>query len=218
MSYTILTNRGPTPCIISETGIPFDMDNKKAYTDGNYQSQIKAMDAHLFALEGAKLNYTLWNYCPINDNVWGDQWNGEDLSLWSKPAAHPPFEMFSDDANSGRHELLSSSSDRSDDTLVPADSPNFPYDAALQAGSRAFKAFVRPAPILVCGGEFAKYNYDMSRATFDLTILPEIKLCKAGLATEIFVPPTHHGPCPEGIRHPRYLGVPPPSTTSTMVA
>lgn len=48
---------------MSEIGIPFDMDNKKAYKDGKYGNQYAAMDANNFALEGAGLSYTLWCYC-----------------------------------------------------------------------------------------------------------------------------------------------------------
>jgi hypothetical protein len=55
---------GETPCLVSETGIPFDMDDKKAYDDGDYTNQCKAMDANNWALEKARLSYTLWTYCP----------------------------------------------------------------------------------------------------------------------------------------------------------
>ena len=55
---------GETPCLLSEIGIPYDMDNKKAYRDGNYTEQYTAMDANHYALERAGLSYTLWNYCP----------------------------------------------------------------------------------------------------------------------------------------------------------
>lgn len=48
---------------MSEIGIPFDMENKKAYTDDKYSGQYSAMDANNYALEGAGLSYTLWNYC-----------------------------------------------------------------------------------------------------------------------------------------------------------
>jgi len=48
---------------MSEIGIPFDMDNKKAYTDSDFGNQYAAMDANNFALEGAGLNYTIWCYC-----------------------------------------------------------------------------------------------------------------------------------------------------------
>lgn len=48
---------------MSEIGIPYDMDNKNAYTDGKFTGQYSAMDANNYALEGAGLSYTLWNYC-----------------------------------------------------------------------------------------------------------------------------------------------------------
>ncbi|KAF9123241.1 hypothetical protein BGW39_009152 [Mortierella sp. 14UC] len=76
---------GQHPALIGEIGIPYDMSDKKSYKpNGNYKDQIKAMDANMYALESNHLNFTLWNYCADNSHKWGDQWNGEDLSLWSK--------------------------------------------------------------------------------------------------------------------------------------
>jgi hypothetical protein len=43
-----------------------------------------AMNANFFALESNLMNVTLWNYCPINNHQHGDQWNGEDFSIWSR--------------------------------------------------------------------------------------------------------------------------------------
>jgi hypothetical protein len=54
---------GPRPCIYTEIGIPYDMDEKKAYKDGDYVSQSSAMDANHFAIEGSGSNgFTLWCY------------------------------------------------------------------------------------------------------------------------------------------------------------
>ena len=54
---------GEHPCIFSEIGIPFDMDDKLAYKTGDYTSQSLAMDANHFALEGSGVNgYTFWTY------------------------------------------------------------------------------------------------------------------------------------------------------------
>ena len=80
------------------------MDGKKAYVTGDYTSQIKAMDANMSALERNLLNFTLWTYCSDNCNKWGDQWNGEDLSLWcGKPyqdtKSKPDFDNISPDTN-----------------------------------------------------------------------------------------------------------------------
>ncbi|KAH9255868.1 hypothetical protein BASA81_006042 [Batrachochytrium salamandrivorans] len=82
-----LDRMGNYPCIIGEIGIPFDMDDKNAYLTGDYTSQTQALDANMWALERSLLNFTLWNYCADNTNLWGDQWNGEDLSIWSPPIA-----------------------------------------------------------------------------------------------------------------------------------
>merc|ERR1711981_489603 len=79
-----LANMGSRPCIFSEIGIPYDMDDKYAYKTGDYSSQIAAMDANMFAIEGFGGNgLTLWTYVAGNNHVWGDNWNGEDLSVYS---------------------------------------------------------------------------------------------------------------------------------------
>lgn len=54
---------GNHPLIFTETGIPYDMDDKYAYKTGDYSSQISAMDAIHYALEGSASNgFTLWVY------------------------------------------------------------------------------------------------------------------------------------------------------------
>lgn len=72
------------PVVITETGMPFNMDNKKSYDDGNYESQEGANDAIMSALEREQLNFTYWCYNPDNCHQWGDLWNLEDFSIWSK--------------------------------------------------------------------------------------------------------------------------------------
>jgi hypothetical protein len=74
---------GGVPTLIGETGIPFDMLNKKAYRSGNFSHQLQAMDATMSALEMNLVNFTLWNYTADNTNTRGDQWNDEDLSIFS---------------------------------------------------------------------------------------------------------------------------------------
>ena len=54
---------GNHPLVFTEIGIPYDMDDKYAYKTGNYSSQVSAMDANHFALEGSTGNgFTLWLY------------------------------------------------------------------------------------------------------------------------------------------------------------
>ncbi|CAH6718147.1 ergosteryl-beta-glucosidase [[Candida] jaroonii] len=74
---------GPIPVLMSETGMPFDMDGKRAYKDGRYSSQTYALDALSYALEGANMSHTYWCYTSVNCHKWGDRWNNEDFSFWS---------------------------------------------------------------------------------------------------------------------------------------
>lgn len=54
---------GDHPCLFTEIGIPYDMDDKYAYKTGDYTSQTLAMDANHFALEGSGVNgFALWVY------------------------------------------------------------------------------------------------------------------------------------------------------------
>lgn len=54
---------GVRPCIFTEIGIPYDMDDKYAYKTGDYSSQIAALDANHFALEDSLANgFALWTY------------------------------------------------------------------------------------------------------------------------------------------------------------
>lgn len=58
-----LEHMGPHPMIFTEIGIPYDMDDRYAYRTGDYSSQVSAMDANHFALEGSTANgFTLWLY------------------------------------------------------------------------------------------------------------------------------------------------------------
>ncbi len=75
---------GDCPTLIGEFGIPFDMNNKKAYENGDFSEQSKAIDRSFNAIEANLLNYTLWNYTADNTNERGDLWNGEDLSIFSR--------------------------------------------------------------------------------------------------------------------------------------
>ena len=75
---------GGVPTLIGEVGIPFDMKNKRAYRTGDFSLQVKALDATVRALEANLVSFTLWNYTADNTNARGDQWNDEDLSIFSR--------------------------------------------------------------------------------------------------------------------------------------
>ena len=75
---------GGVPTLIGETGIPYNLNNKKAYHSGDFSAQVAAMDDTIDALEANLVHYTLWNYTPDNTNAHGDLWNNEDLSIFSR--------------------------------------------------------------------------------------------------------------------------------------
>ncbi|KAL5612006.1 hypothetical protein BROUX41_000431 [Berkeleyomyces rouxiae] len=79
-----LDRMGNYPCVLSEFGIPYDMDDKHAYKTGDYSSQLAALDANYYGVEGSLLEgHCIWVYMATNDHPRGDQWNGEDLSIFS---------------------------------------------------------------------------------------------------------------------------------------
>ncbi len=88
-----LVTMGGIPTLIGEAGIPFDMNHKRAYRSGDFSLQMRAMDASLSALDANLLHYTLWNYTADNDNQHGDQWNGEDLSIFSRDQQDNPEDI-----------------------------------------------------------------------------------------------------------------------------
>lgn len=85
---------GDYPTIMGEIGTPMDMDQKRSYSGryaGDYSNQQKALDASLNACDGPNaLNFTIWSYCADNNHEWGDNWNLEDLSLFSSDDLHGP--------------------------------------------------------------------------------------------------------------------------------
>lgn len=82
---------GNVPTLIGEFGIPFDLNGGGAYADWAAGNK-KAFDLHAMALElmyealdSLLLCSTQWNYSAGNRNDLriGDQWNQEDLSIFS---------------------------------------------------------------------------------------------------------------------------------------
>ena len=88
------------PTVIGEVGIPFDLDGKRSFRTGDFSSAVQAMDRSLRAMDDALISYTLWNYTADNSNARGDQWNDEDLSIFSRDQQRDPG-----DINSGGRAL-----------------------------------------------------------------------------------------------------------------
>ncbi|OQE11815.1 hypothetical protein PENVUL_c002G05077 [Penicillium vulpinum] len=167
-----LEHMGDHPLIFSEIGIPYDMDDKHAYKTGDYSSQIRAMDANHFALEGSTANgFALWIYVTDNDHEWGDQWNGEDLAIYLPNDLEFPASAFSGSTTPD-------STQSSKDHHLDAEEPKFSWRKALtlpcaSSGSsrtalqprrcdRAEEAYLRPTPIYV-NGRLESYAFDLKK-------------------------------------------------------
>jgi hypothetical protein len=84
---------GGVPTLIGEFGVPFDLHEKASYTSGNFDLQALALDMYFNAMDANLLNCTLWNYTADNNNEYGDLWNGEDLSLFSRDQQDDPDDI-----------------------------------------------------------------------------------------------------------------------------
>ncbi|KAI9801654.1 MAG: hypothetical protein M1833_002336 [Piccolia ochrophora] len=202
---------GQHPCVLTEIGIPYDMDKKQAYNTGDYSSQSLAMDANHFAMEGSGIaGFTLWLYTATNDHRWGDQWNGEDLSIFSvddRPLPMAPSELA--DFNASRTSLNPSPSGNGQIESPPVSPANLkesmstpsissaapPTSAAVseKGGFRAAEAYVRPSPI-VTAGQLKSYGFDLRSCVFTLSLSAPAP-ATSDAPTVIFLPQFHF---PEG--------------------
>ncbi len=91
---------GDRPTILGEFGIPINLSGGKSFKSGNYDDQVDALNLNLEAAENGLPGYALWNYTADNTNQRGDQWNGEDLSIFSLSQQTNPL-----DINSGGRAL-----------------------------------------------------------------------------------------------------------------
>ncbi len=83
LARTSREQMGDVPTLVGEFGIPFDLNHRRAYRTGDYRAQAGALDRSFRAMEANLVSATLWNYTADNTHERGDQWNGEDLSIFS---------------------------------------------------------------------------------------------------------------------------------------
>jgi hypothetical protein len=81
------------PTLIGEFGVPFDLSKKRAYRTGDFRGQERALARNFDALDDNLLGGLLWNYTSDNDNLHGDQWNDEDLSVFSRDQQSTPDQV-----------------------------------------------------------------------------------------------------------------------------
>ena len=92
---------GNCPTLIGEFGIPYDLAGHKLAPTSTFELHTQALSNYYNALDAHLVNATQWNYTADNDNEWGDQWNTEDLSIWSRSQ-----QTDANDINSGARGLL----------------------------------------------------------------------------------------------------------------
>jgi len=198
---------GNHPCVLTEFGIPYDMDEKKAYETGDYSSQSAALDANYYGVEGALMEGTfLWVYVARNTHKRGDQWNGEDLSIHSLDDKPAPISAIPKSINGASSSTLvkdRASLDVADEMTVTPDNlrqvlstpsissePGKAPETADTPGYRAAEAFIRPSPVYVSG--IAKeYGFDLRSCTFSLKVEAEASTSHDA-PTVIFLPEFHY--------------------------
>lgn len=90
---------GGIPTLIGEFGLTYDINKKEAYeifkTEPNqaWKTHVKVLNLYYNALDINLLSSTQWNYTADNNNVWGDLWNLEDLSIFSKDQQIDPADI-----------------------------------------------------------------------------------------------------------------------------
>ncbi|KAG7710883.1 hypothetical protein KL949_004317 [Ogataea haglerorum] len=196
---------GPSvPVIITETGMPFDMDYKKAYSDGDYSSQESANDALQSALEHTNLNSTYWCYNSRNCHKWGDNWNLEDFSLYSKDDVDDKKNEYWMRAGAygtttiGTYlEWITNSSSSLDTTSKKSEADEEEIELenkviSLMNGTRAAAAVVRPYGVLV-NGTVIFSEFDLKNVTFVMEIDTRVQSHKKAPSV-IYLPELHFPP------------------------
>ncbi|PTD04139.1 putative glycosyl hydrolase [Fusarium culmorum] len=204
-----LDRTGKHPCVLSEFGIPYDMDDKKAYKTGDYSSQSAAMDANYFAVEGSQIEgHCLWTYCARNDHVRGDFWNGEDLSILSlddTPLPDSPLPEYSQStldlartatATNGKKDVADDRNVTPDNLKRTLTNPSISSAPSTKdpqltnaPGYRAAEAYVRPTPTVVYG-DVVSTGFDLRQCTYVLKVKAP-KAAPDDAPTIVFLPEYH---------------------------
>ena len=89
------------PSLFGEIGIAMDMERDsytnipRAYSTDDYSLQLEAALPLINSLEKNMVSFTWWTYVYDNSYKYGDNWNGEDLSIFSKDRQFDKSNLFS---------------------------------------------------------------------------------------------------------------------------
>ncbi|KAI6992161.1 glycoside hydrolase family 5 protein [Hortaea werneckii] len=202
---------GEHPLIFTEIGIPYDMDDAYAYRTGDYSSQAAAIDANFFAVEGSgAAGLTWWLYTVENSHRWGDNWNGEDLSIYCREdrALPPPRADLTastyykdEDAESdasGQKTKKNLNPSYSMSRTTTASSSSTPTTQQPQSqqqeqpnppGYRAAQSYIRPHPTYTHGTLLA-HSFDLRTCSFSLALTASSPTPQE-TPTELFLPEFH---------------------------
>ena len=116
---------------------------------------------------------------PQNTHYWGDQWNGEDLSIFSLDDKPVPPGKFSEEESRASLDVNSPSYSRaqSSETLnvspdnlrktIASDQMSSKSGGSDVRGLRAAEAFIRPTPVAT-HGDISSFGFDLRNCTFKL--------------------------------------------------
>jgi len=183
---------GSHPCVFTEIGIPYDMQNGAAYKTGDFTSQALAMDANHFALEGSKSNFTFWNYTATNTHEYGDQWNGEDLSIYSLDDHVLPLSATSRNTSTASLSGVASESESSSSASLDTKSKVgllISTNGSEAGHFRAAEAHIRPTPVYT-HGDVLSFGFDLKNVEFKMTVSTQRSATEESY-TEIFLPTYH---------------------------
>jgi hypothetical protein len=84
------TSEGTIPTVLGEFGLCYDLNKGEGFRKWRqnpataWTSHILALSRYYHAVDTNLLHSIQWNYTADNDNTWGDQWNNEDFSIFSR--------------------------------------------------------------------------------------------------------------------------------------
>ncbi|KAF3940521.1 hypothetical protein ABW19_dt0207190 [Dactylella cylindrospora] len=182
----------PTPLLIGETGVPFDMNNQSAYEDGDVHTHLVMINAICGAMERLMMNWTFWTLSLENDCLrnpdgslaaelaCGDSWNCEDFSVVSRDPSMTEVPLEPEREN----------------TVPPVHDNGHILTRGklfgdLYKGCRATGAWVRPyAP--KTAGDPKEAVFDAHKSKYKMTYVASEGPTEISRTTEIFVPVYHY--------------------------